>query len=104
MISAIDAGVRSASTSPPEPARRAGDHRAPSTPRLRKAPERSTSDPTSTPSSFRRTELSIRVDVQARSVHIDVVDAATKATVRTIKLGRPEDTPKDQPQLVDRRV
>jgi hypothetical protein len=42
--------------------------------------------------------------VQARLVHIDVVDAATKATVRTIKLGRPEDTPKDRPQLVDRRV
>jgi hypothetical protein len=71
---------------------------------VRKAPERSTPDPTSTPSSFRRTELSIRVDVQARSVHIDVVDAATQATVRTITLGRPGDAPQDQPLLVDRRV
>ncbi|HEY2386324.1 MAG TPA: hypothetical protein VGK30_05140 [Candidatus Binatia bacterium] len=65
----------------------------------------SSPDSTVTPS-FRLTELSIQVDMHTRAVRIDVIDATTKATVRTIALGGHGQASARQsaPLLLDRHV
>jgi hypothetical protein len=63
--------------------------------------------PTSTGlESFRRTELLFRVDMRSRALRIVVLDAATKATIRTIFLkgSQPPEVDRPSPLLVDRYV
>jgi len=118
MITAIDAEHRHSSTRPATtrtqtPSKRSSGHDGASTSgRPARAPSTAATtasaspDSEGTPATFRRTELSIRVDVPSRAVRIDVLDATTKAPVRTILLGGHGQATARQsaPLLLDRHV
>ncbi len=112
MINPIGAGDHAGSTRPAVPTRSQAPHAAavqradPSAAARTRSPD--TGPSTASPQPFRQTVLSFRVDVRSGAVQIDVVDAATKATLRTIALDRPAgslpNAAPPPPLLVDRHA
>ena len=98
MVTTIGAAQRHSSTRPAATRSRPPSAAAPTA--------SASSDAPATAATFRRTELSIQVDVSSRAVRIDVVDATTKAPVRTIVLGGhgAGTARQSAPLLLDRRV